>query len=96
MSGSNFFEDSLRVAIRKWCAKVVPNLEHLKKREKYYMERLHGVLEEDLYAALPKLEPHVVTESRHRSYRGFGVVLSALPALITLAVESINSYLKAN
>ena len=69
---------------------------HLKKRQKYYMERLHGLLEEDLYAALPELKPHVVTRSRHRSMRGSGVLLSALPRLITLAVESISTYLKSH
>ena len=53
------------------------------------MERLHGLLEEDLYASLPELKPHVVTRSRHRTYRGFGVLLSALPGLITLAVAAL-------
>ena len=91
-SGSDSLEDSLSVAIRKWCAKVVPYMEHLKKK-KHFMERLHGLLEEDLYAALPELKPHVVTKSRHRSHRGFSVLLSALSGLITLAVESINSNL---
>ena len=33
-------------------------------------------------------------QSRHRSHRGFDVLLSALLGLITLAVEGINSYLK--
>ena len=87
------FHNSLGVAINKWCAKTVPYMEHLKKTEKYYMERFHDMLEEDFYATLPELKPHVVTRSRHGSKRGFGVFLSAMPGLITLAVESINTYL---
>ena len=56
----------------------------------------HSLLEEDLYAALPKLKSHVVTKSRHRSKREFGVLLSAMPGLITLAVENISTYLKSH
>ena len=56
------------------------------------MESLHGLLGEDLYAALPNLKPHAVTKSRHRSHRGFNVLLSSLPDLIILTVKSINSY----
>ena len=70
-------------------------MEHLKKKQKYYMERLHDLLEEDLHAALPELKPHVVMRSRHMSKRGFGVFLSAMPGLITLAVERISTYLKS-
>ena len=44
------------VAINKWCAKAVPHMEHLKKMEKYYMERLHNLLEEDFYVTLPELK----------------------------------------
>ena len=40
MSGSDSLEDSQSVAIRKWCAKAVPYIKHLKKKEEYYMERL--------------------------------------------------------
>ena len=40
--------------------------------------------------------PHVVTRLRHRSKRGFGMLLSAIPGLITLAVESICTYLKSH
>ena len=70
-------------------------MEHLKKKEKYYIERLQDLLEEDLNAAFPELKPHVITRSRHRSKRGFGVLLSAMPGLITVAVESISRYLKS-
>ena len=49
-----------------------------------------------MYAALPELKPHVVTRSRHRSNRGFGVLLSAMLGFITMAVESIGTYLKSN
>ena len=60
------------------------------------MERLHDLLEDDLYAALLELKPHVATRSRHRFKRGFGVLLSPMPGFITLAVESISTYLKSH
>ena len=60
------------------------------------MERLHDLFEEDLYVVLPGLKPHVITRSRHRSMRGFSVLLSAMPGLITLAIESISAYLKSH
>ena len=66
-----------------------------KEKGEYYMERFHELLEDELYAALPELKPHVVTRSRHRSKRGFGVLLFALPGLITLAVQSMSTYLKS-
>ena len=59
------------------------------------MERFHDLLEEDLYAALPKLKPYMGTKVRHRSRRCLGAILpSAMPGLTTLAVESINSFIK--
>ena len=59
------------------------------------MERLHDFLCEDLYAALPELKPNLVTKSGQRSYRDLGAILiSVVPGLITLAVESLSSYLK--
>ena len=71
------------------CAKMIPYIENLKKKEKYYMERLHDLLEEDFYAALPKLKPHVSTKVRHRSRQHLGVILlSAMLDLITLAGET--------
>ena len=69
MSGSGSLEDNPSVAIRKCCAKEVPYIEHFKKKEKYYMERLHGLLEEDLDPALSELKQHVITRSRYRSHR---------------------------
>ena len=43
--GGESLHNGLGVAINKWCAKAVPYMEHLKKKEKYYMERLHDFLE---------------------------------------------------
>ena len=90
--GDEFLHNGLGVAINKWCAKAVLYVELLKKKEKYYMERLHDLLEDDLYAELLELKPYVVTRSRHRFKRGFGVLLYAMQGLITLAVESISTY----
>ena len=41
-------------------------------------------------------KPHVVTISRHKSKIGFDVLLSAMPGLITLVVESISTYLQCH
>ena len=35
--GDESLHNCLGVAINKWCAKVVPYIEHLKKKDKYYM-----------------------------------------------------------
>ena len=93
--GSGFLPNGLGVVINKCCAQVVPYMEHLKKKKKYYLERLHDLLEEYVYVVLAELKPHVATRSRHRSKRGFVVLLSAMPGLMTLAVESISAYFKS-
>ena len=50
---------------------------------------------EDIYAALPELRPLVATKEGQRSKRGLGaLLLSVVPGLITLAVESLSSYIK--
>ena len=59
------------------------------------MERLHELLEEDVYAALPILKLYAGTKIGHGSSRGLGaILLSAMPDLISLAVESISSFIK--
>ena len=94
MSDSVLPSDDFSKTVNDWCAKVISYIEHLKKKEKYYMERLHDLLEEDFYAALPKLKWHLGTKLRCRSRRGLGAILSAMADLITLAVESICSFIK--
>ena len=47
---------------------------------------------EDLYSALPELK---LTSGPLRKRRGIGaLILSAIPGLITLAVESVSSWIK--
>ena len=59
------------------------------------MERLHDLLEEDLYAASPELKPHVGTKVRCRSRWALdAILLSAIQDLIILEVESISSFIK--
>ena len=59
------------------------------------MERLQDLLEEDLYAALPKLKLHAGTKVRCTSRSGLvAILLFVLPHLITLARESISSFMK--
>ena len=97
----DFFEGPLRAVreelfdtIQKWCAHTVHYMEHLKKKEEYYLGRLHDLLELELYAALPELRQSADLQKK-RKRRGLGIFLSALPGLITLAVESISSFLKS-
>ena len=44
-------------AAKEWCARATPYIEYLQQQEKYYIERVHDLLCEDLYSALPELKP---------------------------------------
>ena len=79
-------------AAKEWCARAIPYIEYLKEQQKYYIDKVHELLCDDLYAALPELKP---TSDPLRARRGLGALfLSAIPGLITLAVESIGSWIK--
>ena len=45
----------LQIAVSEWCAKAMPYMQHLCKKEKYFVDRLYGLLENDLYSVLPQL-----------------------------------------
>ena len=88
-------QDGFTTTMNEWCAKVVPFAEHLQKKKEHLMESLHDLLCEDLYAALSELKPLAATNSEQKSLGGLGaVLLSAVPGLITLAVESLSSFIK--
>ena len=79
-------------AAKEWCAHAIPYIEYLKEQEKYYIDKVHELLCDDLYAALPELK---TTSDPLRARRGLGALfLSVIPGLITLAVESIGSWIK--
>ena len=81
-------------AAKEWCARAIPYIEYLKEQEKYYIEKVHELMCDDLYAALPELKP-TSGHLKSRNRRGIGaLILSAIPGLITLAVESIGSWIK--
>ena len=85
------------VATKQWCAKALPYIEYFKQQEKYYIERVHDLLCDDLYAALPELKPLVAVTKTCVSQvtRGLGAaILLAVPSLITLAVKGISSWIK--
>ena len=44
-------------AAKEWCAQAIPYIEYLKEQEKYYIDKVHELLCDDLYAALPELKP---------------------------------------
>ena len=82
----------LQIAVSEWCAKATPYMQHLCKKEKYFVDWLYGLLENDLYSVLPQLRrgSHAV-----RPRRVLGTLLvSAATGLITLVVESLGSYLQ--
>ena len=101
----------------EWCAKVMPFIQLMQAQEKDLIRTLWSLLVDDLYAALPKLNPQYKLSRSKRSAkklkksnrsnkkrkitreekvrRGLGaVILSAIPGLITLAVESLSSWIK--
>ena len=45
----------LHIAISEWCACATPYIQHIKRKEKYFVKRLYGLLENDLYSVLPQL-----------------------------------------
>ena len=83
-------------AVKEWCARATPYIEYLQQQEKYYIEKVHELLCEDLYSALPELKlmsAPLIRKDRLR--RGLGtLILTAIPGLITLAVESVSSWIK--
>ena len=79
-------------AAKEWCAWAIPYIEYLQQQEKYYIDKVHERLCEDLYSALPELK---LMLGPLRKRRGIGnLILSAIPGLITLAVESVSSWIK--
>ena len=52
MNDGEFLHNFSQVTINKWCAKAIHYMEHLNKKEKCYMGRLHDLLKEESYAAL--------------------------------------------
>ena len=64
--------DDFSKMVNDWCTKVIPYIKHLKEKEKEYMERLHDLLEEDMYTTLPKLKLHMGTKVRCRSRQDLG------------------------
>ena len=43
-------------AVKEWCARAIPYIEYLQQQEKYYIEKVHELLCDDLYSALPELK----------------------------------------
>ena len=74
----------------------MPYVEYL-QQEKYYIERVHDLLCDDLYASLPELRPLMAENRETISHNKCGIgaaILSMVPSLITLAVEGISSWIK--
>ena len=72
--------------------RAIPYIEYLQQQEKYYIDKVHECMCEDLYSALPELKPML---GPLRKRRGIGnLILSVIPGLITLAVESVSSWIK--
>ena len=98
----------------EWWAKVMPFIQLMQAQVKDLLSTLWTLFVDDLYMALPELNPNHKNfrpkrslKKSHRSKqkkttkimekvkRGLGaVILSAIPGLITLAAESLSSWIK--
>ena len=82
-------------AVKDWCAGAIPYIEYLQQQEKYYIEKVHELLCDDLHSAFPELKLTSVPLRTHRNRRGIGtLILTAIPGLITLAIKSVSSWIK--
>ena len=43
-------------AAKEWCARAIPYIKYLQQQEKYYVHKVHELLCDDLYSALPELK----------------------------------------
>ena len=77
-------------AAKEWCVRATPYTEYLQQQEKYYIAKVHDLLCDDLYSALPKLKLMSGPSKIDRHRRGIG----SLILLIPLAVESVSSWIK--
>ena len=79
-------------AAKEWCTQAIPYIEYLQQQEKYYIDKVHERMCENLYSALPELK---LMSGPIRKRRGIGtLILSVIPGLITLAVKSVSSWIK--
>ena len=91
--------------VNRWCAKAMAQVKHYQSQQQELQYLLRQLLNHDLYSVLPELNqtPSMynlelyTSNGTHsvRDKRAIGsLFLKAVPGLITLAVESIGSYLK--
>ena len=91
--------------VNKWCAKAIAQVKHNQSQQQELQYLLRQLLNHDLYSVLPELnrKPSMYNQELYKSNgthsvkdkRAIGsLFLKAVPGLITLAVESIGSYLK--
>ena len=82
-------------AAKEWCARATPYIEYLQQQEKYYIERVHDLYVKIYIQSCLNLSQCLAPSKIDRSRRGVGsLILSAIPGLITLAVESVSSWIK--
>ena len=91
--------------VNKWCAQAMAQVNHYISLENELYFLLRQLLHHDLYSVLPELnqnpsmynqgysENNSTYQVRNKRLVG-GLIVKAIPGLITLAVESIGSYLK--
>ena len=91
---------SYQYRVHEYCAKVQPYIKYMQSQQKSLVHGLRQLLIHDLYAALPELHPEYDVQNNdekelNREKRGIGAIFSSvLPGLITLAVESLTSWIK--
>ena len=99
---------SFQYTVHEYCAKFMPYIRYMQNQEKSLVHGLRQLLIHDLYSALPELNPNykvqsdepvepqpLSSEDEKEVKRGLGAIFSsALPGLITLAVESLTLWIK--
>ena len=102
---------SYQYRVHEYCATVMPYVAYMQNQEKSLVHGLRQLLINDLYAALPELNPEYKLQNDEpvepqplssgyekemkRDKRGIGAIFSSvLPGLISLAVESLTSWIK--
>ena len=102
--------DAFQYRVHEYCAKVMPYIKYMQKQQSSLESGLEQLLIYDLYAALPELSHNYKIQNDkpeeqppsngkigelNRDKRGIGAIFSSvLPGLITLAVESLTSWIK--
>ena len=81
--------DELRVI----CKQIDPYTDHLRRKINDHTRELRRIFHTDIHELLPELKSETF-QPKSRPKRAFGLIATAITGLITLAVESLSSFLR--